>query len=229
MIEAFRVGAVSRNRTLWDGLDLAFDDGEVNVVTGPPASGKTLLLRILRGDRRPDAGDVVVGGESLYRGNPRAIRAFRASSGMIPEAFSGVGGHPVRNLFRLSSMTRGGISAKESSQREEELLSMVGLQDARDLAYSSLSVSERARIALAVELFRGPKILFADMLLHNAGDEWADMLGGLFRALSREGKSVVLAERAMPGRWISSSRVGEGIEKGPFRLFRISARADVPR
>ena len=227
MIEAFRVSAVSRNRTLWDGLDLAFDGGEVNVVTGPPASGKTLLLRILRGDRRPDAGDVLVGGESLYRGHPGAIRAFQATSGMIPETFSAAGGHPVRDLFRLSSMAGGGISAKERSQREEELLSMVGLQDARDLAFSSLSVSERARIALAVELFRGPKVLFADMLLHNAGEEWADMLGGLFRALSREGKSVLLAERALPGRWIS--RVGEGIEKGPFRLFRISATADVPR
>ena len=228
MIEAFRVGAVSRNGTLWDGLDLAFDDGEVSVVTGPPASGKTLLLKILRGDRRPDAGDVVVGGESLYRGNPGAARAFQAMSGVIPESFPPAGGHAVRDLFRLSSVAGAGISSKERKEREEELLSMVGLHGAQDAGLSSLSVSERARIALAVELFRGPKVLFADMLLHNAGEEWAEMLRGLFRALAREGKTVLLAERAIPGRW-KSRGIGEGIAKGPFLLFRLAAKGDVPR
>jgi ABC-type multidrug transport system ATPase subunit len=228
MIEAFRVGAVSRNGTLWDGLDLAFDDGEVSVVTGPPASGKTLLLRILRGDRRPDAGDVVVAGESLYRGNPVGASAFRASSGVIPESFPAGGGHAVRDLFRLSSVAREGISAKERMEREEELLSMLGLHGAQGMEFSSLSVSERARAALAVELLRGPKVLFADMLLHNAGGEWADMLGALFRALAREGRTVLLAERALPERWRGRG-VGEGTPKGPFRLFRLATKAEVPR
>ena len=61
MIEAFRIGAAFPDRTLWDGLDLSFGEGEVCVVTGPPGCGKTLLLKILRGARRPDAGDVVAG------------------------------------------------------------------------------------------------------------------------------------------------------------------------
>lgn len=223
MIEAFRVGAVSRNGTLWDGLDLAFDDGEVCVVTGPPASGKTLLLRILRGDRRPDAGDVVVGGESLYRGDAAAARAFLASSGVVPESFNAGGGHAVRDLFRLSSVAGAGISSKERREREEELLALMGIGGARDAALSSLSLSERARVSLAVELFRGPKVLFADMLLHNAGREWTDMLGGLFRALAREGKTILLAERTIPDRWRYAGG-GDGIAKGPFRLFRFGAK-----
>ena len=228
MIEAFRVGALSRNGTLWDGLDLAFDDGEVSVVTGPPASGKSLLLKILRGDRRPDAGDVVVGGGSLYRGNSGAARAFRAASGVIPESFPAAGGRAVRDLFRLSSVAGAGIPPKERKEREEELLSMVGLHGAQDAGLSSLSVSERARLALAVELFRGPMVLFADMLLHNAGEEWAEMLRGLFRALAREGKTVLLAERTIPVKWRSGG-VGEGTPAGPFLLFRLASKEDAPR
>jgi ABC-type multidrug transport system ATPase subunit len=227
MIEAFRVGAVSRNGTLWDGLDLAVGAGEVCVVTGPPASGKTLLLRILRGDRRPDAGDVVVGGESLYRGNPGAVRAFQATSGVIPESFPACGGRAIRDLFRISSVAGAGISARERKEREEELLSLLGLHGAQDVGLSSLSVSERARVSLAVELFRGPKVLFADMLLHNAGREWMEMLGGLFRGLAREGKTVLLAERTIPEKW-KAMEGGEGIAKGPFRLFRLAAKGEVP-
>src|SRR4030066_333033 len=81
MIEAFRVGAVSRGKTLWEGLDLALGDGEIWVVAGPPSCGKTVLMNILRGERRPDLGDVVVGGESVYKGSPEHNRRFRAASG----------------------------------------------------------------------------------------------------------------------------------------------------
>jgi ABC-type multidrug transport system ATPase subunit len=117
-----------------------------------------------------------------------------------------------------------GISARERKEREEELLSLLGLHGVQDVGFSSLSVSERARVSLAVELFRGPKVLFADMLLHNAGREWMEMLGGLFRRLAREGKTVLLAERTIPEKW----KVREGIAKGPFRLFRHAAKGEVP-
>ena len=69
MIEGFRVGVSGRAGTLWEGVDLSFGDGDVWLVCGPPSCGKSVLLRVLRGDRRPDAGDVVVGGESLVRGS----------------------------------------------------------------------------------------------------------------------------------------------------------------
>jgi ABC-type multidrug transport system ATPase subunit len=228
MIETFRVGAVFRNGTLWDGLDLAFDDGEACVVTGPPASGKTLLLRILRGERRPDAGDVLVGGESLYRGGPEAGKAFRAASGLVPESFPPTACRTVRDLFRLSAFAGAEISPTERKEREEELLLLVGLPGSHGYELSSLSVSERARIALAAELLRTPRVLFTDMLVLNAGKEWTDMLGGLFRALAREGKTIILAERTIPDRWMAKG-VGEGIAKGPFRLFRLPAAADALR
>lgn len=228
MIEAFRIGAVSRCGTLWDGLDLAFDDGEACVVTGPPASGKTVLLRILRGERRPDAGDVVAGGESLYRGNREAQRAFVASSGWIPESFSPVPGRTVRDLFRLSAAAGSRISAKERKEREEELLAMVGLPGSQEVELPVLSASERARVALAAELFRVPRFLFADMLLHNAGGEWTEMMGGLFRALAREGRTVILAERAVPEGW-KTKGAGEGDAKGPFRLYRLLAAVEPVR
>ncbi len=78
MIEGFRLGVYSRGTTLWDGLDFAFGDAAAWFVAGPPSSGKTLLLSILRGERRPDAGDVLVSGESLYRGNAALARAWCA-------------------------------------------------------------------------------------------------------------------------------------------------------
>lgn len=228
MIEAFRVGAVLDGRTLWDGLDLAFDEGEVCVVTGGAGVGKTLLLRTLRGDRRPESGDVVAGGVSLYRGDGDAAASFRASSGVVPEVFRSAAGARVLDLFFLSEAAGGPVPAKERAERREELLTLVGLEGARDRELSSLSLTERARVALAAELFRGPKRIFADMLAANAGAEWEDMLGGLFRALAREGKTVILAERVFPDRWRARSG-DEGIAKGPFRLYRLAVSREGAR
>ena len=247
MIEAFRLGVLGRRGTLWDGVDLSFDDGEAWLVSGPSSCGKSVLLRILRGEQRPDAGDVVVGGESLVRGSRAAASSFRASVGTVPESFppGGVAGRrgpaprTVGDLFRLAAMVAGAIPGSERKRRGEELLALVGLSDcaapdgagrggAESLVLSSLSVSERARAALAAELFRNPKYLFADMLVANAGKEWTDRLGALFRALAREGRTIILAERAVPDRW-QVARTGDPGASGPFSFFRLGAQASEPR
>ena len=224
MIEAIRLGVYSREATLWDGVDLAFDAGSVWVVTGPASSGKTVLLSILRGERQPDAGDVVVSGESLYRGSAEAARTFRASSGHVPERFSDGPGQTVEGLLRLSALAGGGVMTPgEFRERQVHLLSMVGLDGAEKWGLSSLSTSERVRAALAAELLRGPRYLFGDGVVAAAGRAHWYMLGGLFRALSREGNTIVLAERCLPERWAAAA--GEGMAAGPFRICRLPLTA----
>ena len=244
MIEAFRLGALGRGGTLWEGVDLSFGEGDVWLVAGPASCGKTLLLRILRGDRRPDAGDVVVGGESLAR-DGRVAAAFRASAGLVPQSFPPrdiAALRTVGDLFRLSAIAAGAIPAQERARREEELLALVGLSEAppgpdapapppggaHAWELESLSLSERARVALAAELLRNPKYLFADTLVANAGSDWSDKLGALFRALAREGRTIVLAERSVPDRW-QVVRTGDPAASGPFSFYRLGVAAPEPK
>jgi len=219
MIEAFRLGIYSRGATLWDGVDLAFESGSVGVISGPASSGKTILLSVLRGERQPDAGDVVVSGESLYRGNAAAARSFRASCGHVPDRFADPAGQTVGDLFRLSALAGGGMKESERRERSDRLLAMLGLEGAQDWTLRSLSTSERVRAALAAELLRGPRFLFADCVVETAGTPFREMLGGLFRALAREGNTIVLAERRLPERW--EAIAGEAKAAGPFRVYRL--------
>ncbi len=228
MIEAFHVGVASRGGTLWEGVDLAAGDGEMWVVTGPPSCGKTLLLQILRGERRPDSGDVVVSGESLYRGSPEHVRRFRSSSGVVPESLPAGRGRAVADLFRLSAFAAGQVSARETKGRVRELLPLVGLDGAEEVEASSLSVSERARIALAVELLRSPRYLFLDRFLENVGKEWANRLGGLLRALAREDKTILMMERQLPGDW-QTAKLSPPLSAGPFLLYRLGSRVPLHR
>jgi ABC-type multidrug transport system ATPase subunit len=219
MIEAFRLGVFARGRTLWDGLDFAFEGGCAWVITGPPSCGKTLLLSILRGDRRPDAGDVLVSGESLYRGSDAFARSFRASSGSVPERLDAGEGLTVNGLFRRSGMMCASVSAEERNERRERLLAMLGLSDACDARFSELSASERTRAALAAELMRNPKVLFADGAAQSAGSPFAEILGSLFRAMSGAGSTILLAERRLPAAWAAFA--GRGRPVGPFIVHRL--------
>ena len=223
MIEGFRLGVFSRGTTLWDGLDFAFGDAAAWVVTGPPSSGKTLLLSILRGERRPDAGDVVVSGESLYRGNAALARAWRASCAYIPEQTVADARLTVGDLFRRSALAGDGAWERERKERTDRLLEMVGLQGASGWRIAELSISERGRACLAAELLRGPKVLFCDGLVAGAGVPFWEMLLGLFRALAREGNTVILAERRIPDRWALAAVDPQPV--GPFRVYRLPGPA----
>jgi len=220
MIEAFRVGVVSRGKTLWEGLDFAAGKSEMWIVTGPPSCGKTLLMAVLRGERRPDFGDVVVGGESLYRGSPEHNRRFRTDSGVVPESFPREAGKTVIDLFRRSALAAERVPAVEQEGRMAELLPLVGLSGVEGEEVSSLSVSERTRVALAVELFRNPRHLFLDMVLENAGSEWADRLGGLLHALAREERTILMMERQLPEKWRAAA-VSSPHCAAPFLLHRL--------
>ncbi len=219
MIEGFRLGVFSRGRTLWDGLDIAIPDGSAQIVAGPPSSGKTLLLSILRGERRPDAGDVLVSGESLYRGAAGLSRSWRASCGYVPEPSAVDAGLTVADLFRRSALAGGGMRESERKERAARLLEMVGMQGASEWRFPELSASERARATLAAELLRGPKVLFCDGVVAAAGVPFREMLRGLFRALAREGNTVVLVERTIPERWAAAA--GDPDPAGPFRVYRL--------
>lgn len=225
MIEAVRLGARSPVGVLFEDLDLVAGDGEFWLVTGPPSCGKTVLAAILRGERCPDAGDFFADGKPVYRDPGETLR-FRAQTGSVAEA-PAAGESTVGGLFELAALAGGLVSRKERRDREEEVLALVGIPGAAGREARTLSTSERARVALAVELFRGPRYLFADRLLENAGPEWSDRIVALFRALAKEGKTIMAFERAMSGRWVPEA--GEQVAHGPFRMSRFLAGTGAPR
>ncbi|MYJ14503.1 MAG: ATP-binding cassette domain-containing protein, partial [Acidimicrobiia bacterium] len=53
-----------------DGVDFDADRGEVHALLGENGSGKTTLCKILTGLYRPDAGDVLVGGNPVNFRSP---------------------------------------------------------------------------------------------------------------------------------------------------------------
>jgi ABC-type multidrug transport system ATPase subunit len=224
MIEAIRLGASSRKGLLFDGVDFLFREGDAWLVTGPPSCGKSTLLRILAGRREPEGGDVLAPGGSLYRppaaGRPRHLQ----ETGWV-EAPPSCADGTVEERFRLSALAADPpIPPDELEGRAAALLSMVGLGEVGEAPLRRLSLSERVLAELAAELVRGPRHLFLDGFLAAAGPLWGESAGGFVRALAREGRIVILAEREAPSWFPLRGRALRPV--GPFGFVRLAGEEE---
>ena len=144
------------------GVDLEVRPGELVALVGPSGSGKSTLLHIAGLLERPDAGEVVIGGQAASALDDNARTGLRRNTigfvyqyhHLLPE-FSA-----LENVI-LPQMIAG-LSKAEARVRAGELLALVGLSERVEHRPARLSGGEQQRVAIARGLANAPAILFAD-------------------------------------------------------------------
>ena len=163
IVKEYRLPGQQPIRVL-DGVSFAVKAGEHVAVVGRSGAGKTTLLNILGGLDKPTAGDVRLGGESLFRGFGAARRRNRLRATKIGFIFQSYHLMPeldiVENVLLPSMTGRGRVPAARA--RARELLAKVGLGDRLRHLPAELSGGEQQRVALARALMCRPEIILAD-------------------------------------------------------------------
>jgi putative ABC transport system ATP-binding protein len=143
-------------------VDFQARAGEVTMVMGPSGSGKSTLIAALSGLMRPDAGEVMALGESLWGKKARLVDRFRLDHcGFIFQGF---------NLFSALDATQQvvqvlrycGLGRREAQARAIEALESVGLGARLRQKPAELSGGEKQRVAIARALAKKPALIFAD-------------------------------------------------------------------
>ncbi len=143
-------------------VSLDLHPGEVLLLMGPSGSGKSTLLAVLSGLLRPDRGEVIALGQSLWQMSEKAQLQFRLRHcGFIFQGF---------NLFptltareQLEMVLRWGAgNRREIPRRVKEMLEQLGLGRRGDLRADQLSGGEKQRVAIARALIKEPTFCFAD-------------------------------------------------------------------
>ena len=83
MIEVRALTKKFGSQTILDGVDFCIETGESAVIIGRSGGGKSVLLKHMIGLLQPDAGDVLVDGESITRMNERQLLRVREKFGMV--------------------------------------------------------------------------------------------------------------------------------------------------
>jgi phospholipid/cholesterol/gamma-HCH transport system ATP-binding protein len=150
-----------------DGIDLTVAPGETCGLCGPGAAGKSLLLKILCGLVRPEAGSVEVDGVDLLHAARDAVRKAQAKIGTLFQnnalfdsmtVYDNVA-FPLRQQA-LQAGTRPDEPA--IAERVGESLRGVGLGEHAPKMPSQLSGGQRKRVALARAVVARPPIILYD-------------------------------------------------------------------
>jgi lipoprotein-releasing system ATP-binding protein len=147
---------------IFEDLDLAVQEGRLIAIVGPSGAGKSTLMHLLGGLDRPDSGEVLFGGESIFSFSPERLAQFRNQNigfvfqfhHLLPE-FTALENASMPLLIR-------GASRSEAAEPARRLLERVGLGSRLDHQIGELSGGEQQRVAIARALVGEPALLLAD-------------------------------------------------------------------
>ncbi|CAB5006547.1 MAG: ATP-binding cassette domain-containing protein [Actinobacteria bacterium] len=169
--------------------DLSFtvEPGRVTGFLGPNGSGKTTTLRCLLGLVRPSDGTASIGGQP-YRDLDHPGRVVGA-------ALEASGFHPGRTARGHLRVIADALDLPKT--RVDEVLGLVGLEDAAGRKAGGFSLGMRQRLSLAAALVGDPGILILDEPANGLDPEGIAWLRGLLRGLAREGRTVLVSSHVL--------------------------------
>jgi len=139
------------------GVDLEVSAGTVFGFLGPNGAGKTTMVRMLTTLLTPTAGSAQVAGYDVVEQPARV----RATIGVALQEAGLDDLATARELLRLQARLQG-LGPRQSRRRANELLELVGLEDAANRRVGDYSGGMRRRLDLASALVHGPRVLFLD-------------------------------------------------------------------
>lgn len=135
------------------GVDLEFSAGEVVMLIGPNASGKTTLIKCLLGLVRPTEGHITVNGQVIGT-DP----AYRTDIGYMPQISQFPATLTIGQLLEMMA----DIRKLGSDEREDSLVEELGLTAQLDKRLSTLSGGTKQKVSAVLALRTRPNILVMD-------------------------------------------------------------------
>ncbi len=194
-----------------DGVSFEVAAGEFFGILGPNGAGKTTTLEIVEGLREADGGEVSVLGLPPWPRNPRLLPRI----GVQLQASS--------FFERLTAREQIGTFAAlygVGDRRADEMLELVGLTGSAGTRTEKLSGGQAQRLSIACALVHDPEVLFLDEPTGALDPQARRNLWDTLRAISAEGRTVVLTTHHMDEAELLCERVaimdhGKILQTGP--------------
>ena len=178
---------------------LVVSPGECVAVVGRSGIGKSTLLHVLGALDRPEAGEVRIGGRSIYALSERERAVVRAREiGFVFQSYHLLPEMDIAENVMLPAWATGRRHSHAALRRRAlEMLGRVGLVDRATHTPLELSGGEQQRVALARALMNSPPLLLADEPTGNLDRTTGTQILDLLFTIARQaGHALVLVTHA---------------------------------
>jgi ABC-2 type transport system ATP-binding protein len=199
--KVYRTGFFRRAYVGLAGLDLEVRRGEVFGYIGPNGAGKTTTLKLLMGLNFPTSGTAEI------LGRPLGDTGVLARVGFLPE-------RPYFYDYLTAAEFLGfygqlhGMPSGRRRQRIEELLALVHLESARNVALRKFSKGMLQRIGLAQALINDPELVVLDEPSSGLDPMGRMLVRDVIRGLKERGTTVLFSSHVLSDVEQISDRVG---------------------
>jgi phospholipid/cholesterol/gamma-HCH transport system ATP-binding protein len=224
--------AFGRNRVL-RGLNLGIPEGRISMILGPSGTGKSVCIKHMVGLLYPDAGDILVHGESVPGMTDERLFEMRKKFGVLFQDGALFGSMSLydNTAFPLRQHTDKGED--EIAEIVNRRLSEVGLGDSGEKMPNELSGGMRKRAGFARALVLDPEIVLFDEPDSGLDPVRTALLCELIKEVHQEngGTYVVITHDIMSARrvaeYIAVLWRGKIVESGPAQELFESSNAFV--
>lgn len=180
MIELRNITKSYGNLQVLKGIDLQIETAKITTIVGASGAGKSTLLHILGTLDKPDGGEVLLNGTSLYQLSDDALSDYRNKHiGFVFQFHHLLPEFTAAENIALPAMIAG-KNKKEALTIAHELLAFLHLEERATHKPAELSGGEQQRVAVARALVNQPELVLADEPSGNLDSENARQLHQLF-------------------------------------------------
>jgi len=170
-------------------IDLSIAPGQLVALVGNNGQGKTTLMKLILGLLSPDAGEILLNGESI--GTQRTT-AHKALLGYLPET---VAFYP--NLTGQETLRYLCALKQDSHSRISEVLAIVGLEHAAKYRIKTYSKGMRQRLGLAQALLGEPRLLLLDEPTNGLDPSGIHEFYQILDRLKAEGVAILMSSHLL--------------------------------
>ncbi|MFZ0699458.1 MAG: ABC transporter ATP-binding protein [Thermoplasmata archaeon] len=175
-----------------DAVSLEVRDGEILGLVGLNGAGKTSTIRIAAGIALPSSGRVAVNGFDIVRDKAEASRHL----GWVPEFPNFQPNARATQQLRYYAGFHG-LTGASAEKRSEELLSMLGLAEAKDRKLRTYSQGMKKRFSLAAALLSDPEVFLFDEILNGLDPQGVLQVRNLMLELRKQNRAVLLSSHIL--------------------------------
>lgn len=172
------------SQVVLDGVSFEIPQGKTTAIVGPSGTGKSVLIKIVTGLLQADAGDVLVGDQSMTEAKTVKERLNICSRmGVLFQAAALFDSLTLIENIAFPLTYRSAQSREVIFSKSAKLLAQVGLRGYENSLPGEVSIGMRKRVGIARALVSDPEFLFFDEpntgLDPEVGQEIYELIAGL--------------------------------------------------